>query len=262
MIGIHLGIIVASWIAYWGYRRRFLTGSGAAIAWVLGGCVWAGGRWSLAVPLLFFFVVSSKVTRWAEERRGQMPTSAARAMGARNGRQVGANGAVAAVCAIAALLLGENRWLYGALCALAAMTGDTWSSEIGRALVPRPLDLRTFRRVDAGVSGAVSLVGSLAGLVGTVLTTSLGILLLPGAGRPARYCFLVINLWAFAAMWVDSILGAFVQMRFRCQRCGVLIDNRIHCGEPTHRIAGISRVDNNLVNFLTTIFAALVAIHL
>ncbi len=175
---------------------------------------------------------------------------------ARDLRQVGANGAVAAVCAVIAGVSGDGRWLYAALCALAAMTGDTWSSEIGRALVARPFDLRTLRRVDAGISGAVSLVGTTAGLAGAVCTALVGVLLLPGIDISLGRALVILTLWAFAAGWVDSILGATVQMRYRCNTCGKFTDLNRHCGEPARRIAGVPGIDNNAVNMLTTIFAA------
>ena len=264
MVGIHLGVVVASWIAFWGYRRGFLTGAGAIVAWLVGSCVWIGGRWDLAAPLVFFFVVSSVVTKWAARRSWPTGDRGGPATGriARDGWQVGANGAVASVCALVALISGEDRWLYASLCAIAAMTGDTWSSEMGRALVRRPWDLRTRKRVEAGISGAVSLKGSLAGLAGVGLTTALGVILLPEGGHSAGFYFLVVGVWAYAVGWVDSVLGATLQLRYSCLSCGALTDNPRHCGGETTRVAGMTGIDNNVVNVLATIFAALVVFFL
>jgi len=253
MYEIYFGVLIASWIAYWGFRQDFLTGRAAVAAWVIGGLVWAGGKWGLAVPLVFFFIASSYATQWSARHEKHAPGRVKRDIW-----QVAANGAIPALCALIAILSGQDRWLYGGLSALAAMTGDTWSSEIGRVKARRPFDLRTRQIVDAGISGAVSFPGTLAGLAGVLLTTILGAIMLPSTGHSVGYVFLAITIWGFIAVWVDSILGATVQGRYRCRACNILTDHRIHCGQEAELIAGRSNIDNNLVNFLTTIFAALV----
>jgi uncharacterized protein (TIGR00297 family) len=257
VLEVALGCIVVAVIVIWGYRRRYLTGPGAIAACVVGGCIWASGEWGLVVPLVFFFTASSVLTRWAAVRVGKISPTADQKT-TRDAWQVGANGLVTAGCALAALASGEVRWLYGGLAALAAMTGDTWSAEIGRVAARRPLDLRSFRRVEAGISGAVSLIGTLAGLAGAVLTTIIGVALLPGLDRAAVNVLLLVGGWATLAGWVDSLLGATIQMRFRCTQCGKLTDHRIHCGQPAQRTAGIPGIDNSTVNLLATVFAALV----
>lgn len=261
MVELISGLIVMVIIAGWGYRRGHLTVTGASAAGLVGGAVWIGGRWALALPLVFFFVASSVLTRWAGKRLDKRKNGAAHSS-ARGGWQVAANGSVTATCALVALVSDNTDWLYGGLCALAAMTGDTWSSEAGRALARWPLDLRRFRRVEAGISGAVSLIGTAAGLIGAMATTTIGICLLPALDRPEWSTFLLVSIWAFMAGWVDSILGATIQMRFRCIRCGKLTDHSTHCGEPARRIGGIPGINNSTVNFLTTVFAAVAAILL
>ncbi len=51
-----------------------------------------------------------------------------------------------------------------ALAALAEATADTVSSEIGQAFGGHPLLLTTLRRVEPGTDGAVSLMGTAAGV--------------------------------------------------------------------------------------------------
>jgi uncharacterized membrane protein len=125
-----------------------------------------------------------------------------------------------------------------------------------KALVARPFDLRTLRRVDAGISGAVSLVGTTADLAGAVCTALAGVLLLPGIDISLGRALVILTLWAFAAGGVDSILGATVQMRYCCNTCGKFTDLNRHCSEPACRVAGVPAIDNNAMNLLTTIFAA------
>ncbi len=251
-----VGVLIALAFAAWGYYKRFLTLAGAICAAMVGASVWLGGGLGLALPLIFFFVASSAITKWSADKRYQ--TKQPRV--ARRARQVLANGAVASVCALITFATGETRWLYGSLCALATMTGDTWSSEIGQVYAPRPFDLRTWRRAPAGISGAISWIGTFAGLLGAVCTTIIGIVLLPEPDIGHWAAFGLITGWAVFGGMVDSILGATVQMRFKCPSCNAYCDKPYHCGTQAKQIAGIPGIGNNAVNFLTTVFAGLLVI--
>ncbi len=52
------------------------------------------------------------------------------------------------------------------LAAMVEATADTVSSEIGQAFGGRPVMLLTLQQVDPGADGAVTLLGSLAGITG------------------------------------------------------------------------------------------------
>jgi uncharacterized membrane protein len=61
----------------------------------------------------------------------------------------------------------------------------------------------------------------------------------------------------FAGMVVDSMLGAALQGRFHCQTCDEASEWRVHrCGRPTVLRGGLRWLDNDMVNFLATAFAA------
>jgi uncharacterized membrane protein len=59
-------------------------------------------------------------------------------------------------------------------------------------------------------------------------------------------------------MLADSILGAAVQGRFHCDACDLSTERRLHrCGRPTRLTGGISWLNNDAVNALATLAAAL-----
>lgn len=115
------------------------------------------------------------------------------------------------------------------VAALAEATADTVSSEIGQVLGGRPVLITTRNRVAAGVDGGVSLAGSFAGAAGAVAVVLVAATTLRLSLRLAAACAAA----AIAGMFFDSILGATAE----------------HKG----------RLNNDAVNFLSTLAAALLA---
>lgn len=115
------------------------------------------------------------------------------------------------------------------LAAMVEATADTVSSEIGQAFGGQPVMLLTLQRVDQGTDGAVTLLGSLAGIIGGAFVAVVGMWAL--RLRPAQAA---IALFAgISGLFFDSFLGATVERR--------------------------GWLGNDLVNFTSTLFAALLA---
>lgn len=125
------------------------------------------------------------------------------------------------------------------LAALAEATADTVSSEIGQAFGGRPIMLTTLRRVEPGTDGAISLVGTAAGIVAAALVVAIGLWGVP-FDFPAHLHALRIAEFAFAGgvagLFFDSVLGATVERK--------------------------GWLGNDLVNFSSTVFAVVVALGL
>ncbi len=60
-------------------------------------------------------------------------------------------------------------WLMGFIVCIASANSDTWASEIGSLSKKNPIYIRTFKRIERGTSGAISLLGSIAALSGSLL---------------------------------------------------------------------------------------------
>ena len=58
---------------------------------------------------------------------------------------------------------------------LAAATADTWATEVGTLAGGTPRSIRTLRPVPAGTSGGVSVVGTLASVLGALLLPALAL---------------------------------------------------------------------------------------
>jgi uncharacterized protein (TIGR00297 family) len=237
---------VSAGVAWIAWRVGTLTPSGAVAAWTVGTLVLYGTGWNGGAVLAAFFISSNLVSRIGRPRT---PVGLDLKSDRRDYRQVYANGAVAAVSA--ALAIGElGLWLVTAT--LAAAAADTWATSIGTQAGKAPRLLGFGRTVPPGTSGGMTLIGSAGAALGALIVSGTGALV---TGIPA--VLPAGTLIGFAGMVLDSGLGAVLQGRFHCSACNEPSEWRVHrCGSPTVLTGGLRWLDNDLVNFLATAFAA------
>lgn len=178
-----------------------LTRSGAAAAIGVGTVVFGFGGWRAAVLLLTFFASSSLLTRWRAERKLHPEHR-----GGRRGGQVLANGLVASVLAVWAGVAPSPTVWTALAGAIAASTADTWATEVGMAGRAAPRLITTWRPVPPGTSGAITFVGTAAGVLGALLIAILSTTLLQTG-------VVAILVAGTVAMIGDSLLGATVEGR-------------------------------------------------
>lgn len=200
--------------------------------------------------------------------------------GARDAWQVVANGGVATLCALAWSATHEPRWAFAFAGAYAAAAADTWATEIGTLARHRPRSILTLRPVAPGLSGGITLPGTLAALAGALWSGAAGL-----AGIALAYLYAPIrDAWSptypipaaalvlaaaaipaggFLGSTADSLLGASVQELRRCDRCERACETDPHgCGAPTRLVRGLRGVTNDLVNLAATVAGAAVAFGL
>lgn len=235
--------VVVSLAAVW---AGALSAGGAATAAVVGTLVMGSGGLKWATVLLFFFLSASVFTALPGGRR--------REAAGRNERQVAANGGVATLAAV--LHLTGVEWAGAVFCgSLAAACADTWATEIGVRYGGTPHRI-LGGSASVGDSGAVTWLGTLAGLAGALSVGSLAALL--GMAPLAA-----VAAGGMSGMFLDSVLGAAVQASFRCPACGARGESpRCPCGHRRLTAAGITWMDNDVVNFAATLSGALVALIL
>jgi uncharacterized protein (TIGR00297 family) len=231
------------------HRAATLTGLGAVAAWLVGTAVLVGTGWEGGGVLAAFFVSSSLLGRGAPAPAGLDPKGERR-----DHRQVLANGGVAAASALVGLRHpGLGHWLL--TCALAAAAADSWATAFGaRSRVPPRLIL-SGSVVPAGTSGGVTALGSAGGAAGAMLIAATG-----AVTAGSVVLFPAASLVGFGGMLLDSLLGAALQGRFRCEACGERSEWPVHrCGRPTIHQGGLPWLDNDAVNLSAGVAAAAAA---
>lgn len=233
------------------FRLGWLSVSGGISALVVGSVTLTAGGWTAAFVLLTFFTSSSLLSRWRAQRKRRMEWLTARGT-QRSAAQVIANGGIATLSIVLYLLTGDADWWLAFAGAYAAANADTWSSEIGALSPTPPRHLLTGKRVQAGDSGGVTPLGLLAGSAGSLLVATAAGWLVPLPFSQVAS----VAIGGFTASLVDSLLGATVQVRYQCVRCGEQVESARHCGTPAPYSGGWRWVTNDTVNLLCTMTGA------
>jgi uncharacterized protein (TIGR00297 family) len=177
-VGLPANICVA-WIGYAaGVVSRSGAIAGAAIGTIVVLCTGWGG-WGL---LLAAFACAAITSRMGLQRKRLLGIEEERG-GRRGAANAIANTAVAAVAAVmSAVTYGRLPALIAFTAALTAGASDTVASEIGKAWGRTTWAILPPRAVPPGTPGAVSLEGTLAGLIaaGALATVAIAAGLIPG----------------------------------------------------------------------------------
>lgn len=228
---IHWGWLALNTVlAIAGYAARSVDVSGAIGGWLLGTIIIVGTGGSLYVALLAFFILGTACTKLGYSRKAKLGLAQEKG-GRRGAAHAFANVGVAAICAIAAWRHSSLLPLFMGIASLATAAADTVASEIGQLFGRSTFLPLTFRRVERGTEGAISLEGTLAGAAGGLLVALAGVAAavshlgstFVGEVTVAKSrAILTITVCAFLGSYIESIAGSWNRKRERPLPNGVL----------------------------------------
>ncbi|HYU36003.1 MAG TPA: TIGR00297 family protein [Thermoanaerobaculia bacterium] len=225
-----LAVAVNAALAAAAYALRTVDASGVIGGFFVGFMIWAFLDWKGFLLLLAFFVIGSACTKLGYKRKAAQNLAQEKG-GRRGARHAFANAGVATACALFAALTDYQVLFALAFAAsFATAAADTASSEIGQLLGRRTFLITTFRPVPRGTEGAVSVEGTLAGVLASLAVAVLGALL----GLYPWIGVLAIVVAAFVGTTFESVVGAALEKR--------------------------RLLDNEALNFLNTLVGALVVV--
>lgn len=203
------GLAVNAGVALIGWLARTVTIPGAITGACIGTLVVAGAGWPGWALLMLTFVTASACTRVGHARKASAGIGEDRG-GRRGPGNAIANTGIAAWASAVAIGLPDPTpaWLV-ATAALATAGSDTVASEIGKAYGKTTWLVTRFTRVPPGTTGAVSLEGTLAGLLAAALLAGAGAWL----GLVPAWTIGVIALAATLASLAEGVLGATLEHR-------------------------------------------------
>ena len=247
-----LGVILAFAIALTSSVARLLTFSGAVAAFFLAAVIFGVGGWKWTVPIFIFFFLSSLLSKVGQARKARF-ASVFEKSGTRDHGQVLANGGVAGFLALWQVVFPVADFYTLYLGAVAAVTSDTWATEIGLLTRGKTISIVSFRTVDQGMSGGVSWLGLSAGLFGACVIAGSAFFWV----KDIRVLAFVVAA-GFIASFIDSVLGATIQAEYECSVCGRSTERAEHCGMPARLVKGYASFNNDSVNWLCAFAGAMV----
>ena len=224
-------LILNGGLALAGYFAKSVNMSGALGGWFLGAILILCAGWPLYVALLAFFIIGTAATKLGYARKAH--AGLAQEGGGRRGfSHAFSNVGVAAICAIAvsrALDLDLITLIYlMGIASLATAAADTTSSEIGQLIGRRAFLPLTLQRVPVGTEGAISIEGTLAGLVGGALVAVVSVVAF-NRGLPRPYgpetgleAIALVTACAFLGSYLESVVGSWNRKRIDPIPNGVL----------------------------------------
>ncbi|MGF1586760.1 MAG: DUF92 domain-containing protein [Bacteroidales bacterium] len=186
------------------YRWRVLDRAGSLTAYLLGVYFISilGIKWIF--PVLLFFISSVLFTK-LHARLLKRDKSAI----SRNAWQVMANILWAVLTSVLFLITCNEIFIYFFIALLAAVTADTWASEIGPVTNRKSFSIADMKMHPAGVTGGISAGGTIAAMAGSAIISISSFYLF--FGEFSAGTIIILSVSGFLACFSDTFLGAFTE---------------------------------------------------
>ena len=222
-------------IIFFAQNLPLLTKKGWINAGILGTLLWGSIGWKGWISVCIYLFMGTLVTRIGYKDKASRGIAEGRG-GMRGPENVW--GSAATGCSLALMScffpVYLSVFMVGFASSFAAKLSDTFASEIGKRFGQRTYLISTFKPVPPGTEGAISLEGTLAGLLGSAIMTIVMFNLSLISNISVVF---IVFISGFFATVLESYIGAFIQNK-------------------------IKWMTNELVNFIQTSLAALISILL
>ncbi len=211
-VGLNAGLMAIATLA----PKKLLTPAGLLHAGALGVIIWGTLGWRGYGVMMFYFLAGSAVTRIGMAEKEALGIAEERS-GARGPGNVWGSALIATFCALGAYWASWNGSTdaqalvsllqLGYVASIGTKLADTCGTEIGKAYGQRTFLITTLQAVPRGTEGAVSLEGTVAGIIGSIaiatLAYAVGLISPIGIGICAIAAFIATN--------IESLIGATIE---------------------------------------------------
>lgn len=253
---LHIAFFLGTFAAYLSHKFKFLKKDGAFGALILAFFLYGFGNIKWIMPILVFFILSSLLSKVRYIKNSNVDLFFEKS-GVRDITQVFANGGIAIIFIVLEFFFKEPLYYYLYIAYISCACADTWATEIGTYFKTTTYSIKNLKKIEQGVSGGVSVLGTLGAISGALIVALSSIFWIP----LTQYNFMIIIVvGGFLGSLVDSVLGATYQAQFHCDRCDKVTEKFIHCGEKTEHTFGFRWLNNDIVNFAACMFSSLVVL--
>ena len=251
---VFFGMLIATFLVSLSESKDLLTQSANFSAWV--------SLLLLSLTLGYFgialccipFVMNAVILKIDKEKRRQAERHNEKS-GARDFAQIFSNLFPALVFSLIFAFTKNPAGLIGAGAAMAAAFADSSASDIGVLSKKPPVDIFSHKVVERGISGGVSLLGTLSAAVSSIFVSAIFIAFYP----KMILGFIIISAAGFLGTLLDSALGSKLQVKYKCAVCAESTEKKFHCGFKCKKVGGVSFINNDAVNLICSFCSGLIA---
>lgn len=253
---IYIAILISITIPLLTIHKKLLTIPASVLAGLIILLSFLFGGYYCGLLLLFSYGIIAIIDKLFNVSICTITDDINKKTGTRDLVQVIANGLPALLSIVLFYFTKKNVFILCYSVGIIESLCDSIASDIGVLSKKTPVSICTFKPIQKGMSGGVSLLGTLSALMFSAFG---GILFCIAYGDYSKG--IIITLVSFFGCIIDSILGATVQLKNICVVCKKITEKDVHCNEKTKFYRGIKFINNCAVNFISnTISVALMFI--
>ena len=194
-------------------RVPLMTKGGWISAGVLGSILWGCLSWQGWISVVIYLLFGSIVTKIGYKFKRNKGIAEKRG-GRRGPENVWGSAATGLFFAIMIKLNFPNLLFYkiGFAASFAAKLADTFGSEIGKRFGRNTYLITSFRKVERGTEGGISLEGTAASALGAIFMSLIMFIL---NIISTKYQFLIVAISGFLATISESFIGAKFQDKYK-----------------------------------------------
>ena len=239
-------------ILLFAYLKKQLTLVATITAFLVGIILYFCGGWLLLTALYTFFVSAVIASNIKKSYKKKTISGIHEKTGKRDFVQVIANSLIAVILAIVYFITKEQILLIAVLIAFACYNADSWASELGIISKKNPRFILGFKKAQKGVSGAVTLLGIVYSILGSLIIAILYFLF---KGENI-YLVILISLYGFLGAIMDSVLGQVFQALYYDEENKKYTEKK----DGNKKVKGYSIINNDTVNFLAPLISVTIYI--
>lgn len=251
MISLIMSFILSFSLAFLAYVKKSMTKMALLVAFIFAFIItYLGGIYAFFMLAATFIMVT--IAGSIKSNKKDIDTSKKEC---RNVYQIIANVGLGTLLIIIYFLTKNNKYILMYAVVMAEAVADSLASDIGILSKKEPINILTFKKGKPGMSGNISMLG-----MGAALFGALEIALIYFCFHQNLIYVFIIIISGFLGAFIDTILGATIEIKYKCTKCGVLTEQKYHCEMETMRYKGMKIFNNDMVNFLSNVSSAIICI--
>lgn len=240
---IAVSIFVA--VFFIGYFLKIMEYYAALMSGVIGFLFYCFGGANYLLFVITCYIIMFAVNIIGKILKNDL-SSVVKKTGKKDFIEIFVNGAWSVLAIILFIIFKNKTFMAISLVTISAGFVDSLASDVGTLSTKKPYDFIKRTSVEKGVSGGITLMGSVASYVGS-LVFAIGVKFICNYSVGAIF---IMSAIMYVGSLVDSILGSLIQAKFKCNVCGKVTEKEEHCNVMTTLVGGVKRANNDVVNLL------------